>query len=179
MAVDTGVTRVYQRGKLKPALALHLLVYTHLLLRVTDVEVSIARLHTVSELARIVNRRVTGTTALGRHHNHTGHSLGTVYRRRTSVFQNLERLNVVSVQACYSTRYQRHSVATTQVIGINLNVVLQNHAVHNPQRTRTSVNRCRAANSYLWRCSESSGHVLNRHTGSTTLKSATHVGHSV
>ena len=78
LTIDTRCATVYQAGILEPTLLLHLAQDTHLLLRVTDVEVAVVGLEAVGELTRVADRRLALATGLGGDYNHTSVSFGTI-----------------------------------------------------------------------------------------------------
>ena len=80
LAKDTRVGSIGSAGIEQVAFLLQLLIHGHLVLRVHDVEIVVARDESHGELSRIVDVCLTGLTALGGHHNHTCHGTRTIDR---------------------------------------------------------------------------------------------------
>ncbi len=138
-AVYARSARVGERGEAEPALLLHLTVDTHLLLRVTDVEIVVGRFEAVGELACIAYGGVTALTLLGSHDDHTGHGARAIYRGRGAIFEDLERFDIVGREASDSRGDKRVGVARREVVGSELDVIFENHTVNNPERLGVAV----------------------------------------
>ena len=179
LAVDAAVGRTVGLAESQPALLLHLLVDTHLLLRVHDVERLIGRHKANRIFARIRNLVRALAALLGRHHNHARHGARAVDRRGRTVLENLEALDVVGVQTRNGRTDKRLGIARRQRVGIHLGHILHNHTVDHPQRVRAAIDRRGTAHPDFGRGAERARHVLNRHARSAPLERTAYLGHTV
>ena len=179
LAVQAGRRGVGNLRELQPALGGHLLVDAHLLLRVRDVVIAVGGLQAVGELARIVDRAVALAALLRGDDDHARHGARAIYRGGGTVLQHLERLDVVGVQAGDGVRDQRRGVARREVVGVDVDGVLHDHAVDHPQGRRRAVDRGGAAHADLRGRAERARHVLHRDAGGAALQGARNVGYTV
>ena len=111
LAIHTTVRGAVGLGKIDDARLLHLLIHSHLLLRVHDVEVIVAWLQAHCELTSIAYLVAALVTFLGCDYNHTRHRARTINRGGRTVLQNLEALDVVGVQSCYRRGDKRGGIS--------------------------------------------------------------------
>ncbi len=117
-------------------------------------------------------------TSLGGDDDHTGIGLGTIYRCGRAVFQDLEALDVVGIEAGNGAGDKGGGIAAGKVVGTDVDVVLQNHAVDHPQGLAATIDRGSATHANLGRGTKGTRHVRHRHTGGTAFEAAAHVGHA-
>ena len=86
------------------------LINRHLVLRIHDIEVSIARLQTHCIFTCIANTSLTGASFFSSNNDDTSHGTGTINRGCRTILQNLETFNIVWVQACNGWRNQGISI---------------------------------------------------------------------
>ena len=101
LAIDAAVHGCGCLGIVEESFLLELLIHFHLVLRVHDVEVAVRGLQSHGVFTRVAHVCLSGPSFLGGHDNHTGHGAGTIDRGGRTVFQNLETLDVVGVEAGY------------------------------------------------------------------------------
>ena len=133
LSIESGRRGVGHLRELQPSLGLHLLVDTHLLLRVRDVIVAIAGLQAVGELTGVVDGAVACTTLLRGDNHHTRHGACTINRSSRTVLQHLERLDIIGIQASNSIGNQRCGITTRQVISIHVHGILHDDAIDHPE----------------------------------------------
>ena len=179
LSIQTGTRGIGYLRELQPSLGGHLLVDTHLLLRVRDVIVRIGGLQTIGELTRIVDGAVTLATLLGSDDDHARHGARAVDRGGRAVLQHLERLDIVSVKTSNGIGNQRRGITTGQVVGVHVDGILHDHAVDHPQGRRRAVDRGSTAHADLRSRTEGARDVLHRDTGGTSLQGTRDVGHTV
>ena len=120
-----------------------------------------------------------GTAFLRGHGNDACHRARTIYRGGRAVLQDFERLDIVGVQACDGRRDQRIGIARGQVVGRDVDDVLEDDAVDHPQGLRRAIDARGTAHADLGRCAERATDVLDGDTGSPTLQRTADVGHTV
>ena len=177
-AVNTARRGVCDSRVVEPALSGHFLIYRHLILRIHDVEIGIARRHAERIVAGIADAAFACAAFLGRNDDHAGHSARTVYGSCGTVFQNAEALDVVGVETCDGGADQRRGVTRRECVGVDVDHILHNDAVHDPKRFRTAVNRRRTADADLGSGTERTRYVLHRDTGRTAFQTAADIGHT-
>ena len=178
LTIHAIVAAVEHIRVVEPSLVAEFAVDAHLLLRVEDVEVAIGGHQARGEFARVVEVRLSLATLLGGHDNHTRHGASTVDRGGRTVFEHLEALDVVGVQAGDGRADERFGVTRGQIVGADVRHVFHDHAVHHPKGLRGTVDRCGTAHTNLGSGTESSAHVLHRHTGCLPFERTTDVGHA-
>ena len=176
LAVNTARRRVGDTRIAQPALVVQLLIDGHLVLRVHDVEIGVGGNHTIRELARIIDMADASTSLFGRNDDHAGHSARTVYGSCGTVFQNAEALDVVGVETCDGGADQRRGVTRRECVGVDVDHILHNDAVHNPEGLRAAEDRRRTADADLGSGTERTRYVLHRDTGRTAFQTAADIG---
>ena len=178
VSVDTGVLCICKVLQLEPSLVCHFLVNTHDLLWVHDVIVGIRRLQTCGELTSIVNCGTSLAASLCGDNDHTSHSAGTIDWCCRTVLKNGERLDVVRVKTSHSWRNKGLGVTWCQFVCTNVNVVLIDHTVDNPQRLGVTIDGGSTTHANLWWSTECTADVGNLHTGNTTFERAADISHT-
>ena len=178
-SIYTAVRGTVGFGQVQVAGTLHFAVNAHLVLRVHDVEVTVAGLHAHGKFTGIADFVVPGASFLGRHHNHTGHGARTVNRCGRTVLQDLETLDVIGVQTGDGRRNQRFGITRRQGIGIHFGHIFHDDAVHHPQRLRAAINRSSTAHTDLGRRTKCTRHVLHGHTGYASFQGTADLGDTV
>ena len=165
-------------GQVEPALLLHVHVDRHLVLRIHDVEIPVGGNHAVGEFTRIIDGAHAGTAPLGRDDDHTGHGSCSVYRGCRSVLEDVETFDVFRVESGNGRSDQRRGVTRREGIGIDIDDILHDDTVHDPQRLGAAIDRRGSADTDLGGGTERTGDVLHRHSGRTPLQTAADVGHT-
>ena len=102
LTIDAIVATIQNGRKIQPTFLLHLLIDSHLVLRVQNIEIAIRRNQTSSKLTRIVDMSLTLLTFFGGNNDDTSHRTSTINRSSGTILQNLEAFNIIRVQACDS-----------------------------------------------------------------------------
>ena len=118
---------------------------------------------------------LTCTTFLCGYNDHTRHSTSTIDRSCTTIFQNLEALNIVRVQTCNSWRNQGFCITWWQIISTYVSNILLNNSINNPKRFATTIDRGGTTNTNLWSCTESTTNILHTNTGRTSFEWAANI----
>ena len=179
LTIKTWSRAINEVGQLQPALGSHLLIYTHLLLWVGDVVIIVAGFQPIGELTGIVERAMSCAAFLGCHNNHTGHGACTIYRGSRTILKNLEALDIIGVKTGYGIGYQRSGITRRKVVGRYIHSIFHDDTIYDPQRAGVTIYRCGTTHTNLRCRTEGTWHVLNAHTGSTTLQSTWHIGHTI
>ena len=179
LAEDAALRSPVGIGKIEPSLATHLLIDSHLLLRVHDVVVAVLRTQTQGVFARIAYTCRAGLTLLRCDNDDTRHGAGTIDARSRAVFQDVERLDVVGIQTGHGRGDERLGITARQVVGRDVGDILHDDTVDDPQRLGVAVDTGGTTHANLWRCAEGAADILHRDTGGTSLERATDVGHTV
>ncbi len=127
-------------GEVEPAFFLHVHVHRHLVLRVHNVEIPVGRNHAVGEFAGVVDGAHAGAAAFGGDDDDARHGARSVDGGGGAVFQNVEALDVFGIESGDGRCDERRGVARGEVVGVDVDDVLHDDAVHDPQRLRTAVN---------------------------------------
>ena len=179
LAIHATVRGAIGGGEIDNTAFFHLAIHSHLLLRVHDVEVVVAWFQTHGKLACIADLVAAWMSFLCCHDNHTSHSSRAIDRCGGTVFQYLERLDVVGVQSSNGRRDKRGGIAWRECVGIDLSHVFHYHSIDYPQRFGAAVDwRC-SADAYAWCRTECSADVLYRHTCRLSFEGAADVSHTV
>ena len=165
-------------GEVEPSFPLHVHVHRHLILRVHDVEVFVGRDHAVGEFAGVIDGADAGAAALGGDDDHARHGACSVDRSGGTVFEDVEAFDVLGVETGDGRRDERRGVARREVVGVDVDDVLHDDAVNDPQGFRTAVDRRCAAHADLRRRAERAGYVLDGHAGRPAFQTAADVCHT-
>ena len=128
-----------ERSKFEPALLLHFLVNTHLLLRVTDVILAVTWFKSVGKFACIFDACVTGATLLCINNDHTRHSARTINRSCRTILEDLETLDVVGVKTGNSRSDKGFGITRRKFVGADFHSIFKNHTINNPKRLGSTV----------------------------------------
>ena len=160
LAVHTVVGAVENVGEVEPSLVLQLLVDTHLVLRVEDVEIAVRGNKTGGKLARIVDMGLSGLSFLGSDNDNARHSARTINRSGTTVFQYLETLDVVGVESCNGRTDKGLGIARCQVVGTHVRHVFHDDTINNPEGFAATIDGGSTANTNLRCRTKRTAHVL-------------------
>jgi len=126
--------------EVEPVFFLHVHVHRHLVLRVHNVEIPVGRNHAVGEFAGVVDGAHAGAAAFGGDDDDARHGARSVDGGGGAVFQNVEAFDVFGIESGDGRCDERRGVARGEVVGVDVDDVLHDDAVHHPQRLRTAVN---------------------------------------
>ena len=102
LAKDATVRSTITLFKREITIVVHLTIYTHLILRIHDIEIAVAWLQTHSEFTSIADTVCTSLTFLGCNNDDTSHGTCTINRGSRTILQNLEAFDIISIQTCNS-----------------------------------------------------------------------------
>ena len=85
---------------------------------------------------------------------------------------------IVHTALAHGRADERFGVTRGQIVGADVRHVFHDHAVHHPKGLRSTVDRRGTAHTNLGSGTESSAHVLHRHTGRLPFERTTDVGHA-
>ena len=176
-AVNARVRGVHDVGSEQP-LALHFGEDRHLVVGIHDVVLRITGLGPQREVAVVGDDRGSLFSPLGGDDDHAVHGAGAVERRCGGVLQDVEGLDVRSVDARHRGAEQRGGVAARKLVVGDVHDVLEHHAVHYPQRLVVAVDRRDAADADFGGRAERSRDVLHRDARHLAFEHAAHVRHA-
>ena len=166
-AVHTG-RRLIDDLRGEQPLAFHFGIDGHLVERVHDIVLIVRGLRADPEVAVVADDRLAELRTLaplGRDDDHAVHRAGAVHGRSGGILQNVERLDVLGIDARHRRAQQRRRVAARELVVRHVHHILQHHAVDDPQRLVVTGDRRDAANTHLGRSTERTRHVLHRYAG--------------
>ena len=133
LAIDTTLRGAVGVGEVEPSLGSHLLIDTHLLLRIHNIIVAIERTLAQGVFACITDAALACLTFFRSDHNHAAHGSCTIDRGGRAVFQNIERFDIIGVQSGYGRRDKCLSIAARQVIGRDVGHIFHDDAIDDPE----------------------------------------------
>ena len=178
LAVDTAVHAVCGLGVVEVTFLLELLVDGHLVLGVHDVEGGVRRLQPVGVLAGVADVALARLSFLRGNDDNARHCARAIYRGSGSVFQDIERFDIVGVQAGDGGRNQGSGVTGGKVVGTHVHHIFHDHAIDHPQRFGRTVDGGGAADTDLGGRTESTGNVLHGHAGHLAFQGTADIGNT-
>ena len=132
--------------------------------------VGIARAHLVVHREVVAHHGLALVASLRGHHYHAVGGLGAVDGRGRSVFQHVDALDVLGVDAGDGVSYTVHVVGVVELLGRYLHGVLHHYAVYHPQGLTVADERRCAADAYLRRHAHLKRVVVDQQVGYLALE---------
>ena len=178
VTINSVVTTIEDFGEIEPTAIGKFAIDAHLVLWIENIEVAVGRDEACGKFACVVHMRLSLLTFLSGHYDDTRHGACTIDRGGTTVFQDLETLDVIGIETCDGRANQGFGVTRSQVVGIYIGHIFHDDTIDHPEGFRSTKDGGGTTHTDFRSRTKGATHVLYGDTSSASFERTTHIGYT-